>query len=229
MTPFSILTADEPLWPEDFLSDKPGTLLQPRHCEDVLRGSYDVPFDPATPPVILDIGANVGAFTRWAVRRWPGATVHAYEPAPENFARLERTVAALPGGPTMGRVFVSQLAVFDQEGQANLAPKGYNCGEYGLSEPANGSVVVSVMHARDLPRADILKIDTEGAEGQIIDALYEAGRLHEFSAIMMEYHADYQAEQLIACLTDNGFDLYEQNSHGQHRGEIKFLRKTNGF
>ena len=42
----------------------------------------------ATRPVILDIGANVGSFAAWALKRWPGAHVHCYEPLPDNMLVL---------------------------------------------------------------------------------------------------------------------------------------------
>jgi hypothetical protein len=85
MTPFSILAGNETrLWPAHFTVD-------PMHAADVLAGSYDIPFNPEKPPVILDIGANIGAFTSWAAKRWPGCVIHAYEPHPGNYAMLEET------------------------------------------------------------------------------------------------------------------------------------------
>jgi FkbM family methyltransferase len=43
--------------------------------------------------VILDIGANVGSFAAWALKRWPGAHVYCYEPLPNNFALLKKISA----------------------------------------------------------------------------------------------------------------------------------------
>lgn len=57
------MTLTEPLWPESFLSPD----LGPDHCRDVLEGCYDVPFNHS--PKVIDIGANVGAFARWAKKR----------------------------------------------------------------------------------------------------------------------------------------------------------------
>jgi hypothetical protein len=39
-----------------------------RHVQKVLDGEYKVPYR-ATRPVILDIGANVGSFAAWALKR----------------------------------------------------------------------------------------------------------------------------------------------------------------
>ena len=35
------------------------------HIQKVFAGEYEVPFQ-TNEPVIFDIGANIGAFTRWA-------------------------------------------------------------------------------------------------------------------------------------------------------------------
>jgi FkbM family methyltransferase len=67
-----------------------------RHVQKVLGGEYEVPYR-ATRPVILDVGANVGSFAAWALKRWPGAHVHCYEPLPENFALLKKNLGSLEG------------------------------------------------------------------------------------------------------------------------------------
>ena len=50
-------------------------------------------------PVILDIGANIGAFALWAIGRWPGCRLHCYEPLPANFDMLRQNLAHLEGRP----------------------------------------------------------------------------------------------------------------------------------
>jgi len=58
-------------------------------AREVLMGEYDAPYFGERLR-ILDLGANIGAFSLWAQRRWPGSTITAYEPEPEAFALLER-------------------------------------------------------------------------------------------------------------------------------------------
>ncbi|MFF7534928.1 FkbM family methyltransferase [Streptomyces bobili] len=53
---------------------------------------WDVP----AKPVILDIGANIGLFTLFAMERWPDAKVFAFEPAPDVFDALQRNTGHLP-------------------------------------------------------------------------------------------------------------------------------------
>jgi FkbM family methyltransferase len=205
-----------PLWPPHFG-------LPENHCLDVFKGSYDTPFNPTTPPVILDIGANVGAFCRWAVKRWPGCTIHAYEPCPYNFDLLGQTMETLPAQ----HVIAYRRAVAEQAGTATLNEGQFNCGEWSLMMrpiPGKRSVEVQKVAAMTLPKADILKIDAEGAELEIIAALLYGGRLPEFSAIMMEVHSAAWVEPFREKIGAQGFTLTGENIHAEHRREMKWVR-----
>ncbi|MGF0176742.1 FkbM family methyltransferase [Streptomyces sp. Marseille-Q5077] len=61
--------------------------------------SYIPPQGWAVPakPVVFDIGANIGLFTLFAIERWPGAQVFAFEPVPDVFDALRRNTEHLPG------------------------------------------------------------------------------------------------------------------------------------
>lgn len=211
-------TPDTPLWPESFG-------LSADHCFSVLQGSYNVPFNPTTPPVILDIGANVGAFCRWAVKRWPGCTIYAYEPCPENFDRLRQTVDSLR--LRNQEITISNVAVAEKEGTAKLNEGEFNCGEWSLMTsplPGKRTVEVQTIAAMTLPKADILKIDAEGAELEIIASLFYGNRLPEFSAIMMEVHSAPWVPVFREKLAQIGFTLTGENIHAEHRREMKWVR-----
>jgi len=66
---------------------------------EVWSGQYALPAGSRVTgtPVILDIGANCGAFTLWAKLHWPGAPITAYEPQPDIFNYLAANVGSLPG------------------------------------------------------------------------------------------------------------------------------------
>lgn len=219
--PFSILPEGiEVLWPEDYG-------VHPRHCADVLAGSYDIPFDPEKPPVILDVGANVGAFTKWAAYRWPGSTIFSYEPYPNNFKLLTRTVESVKD---LAHIGLNQVAVSDKGGNMVLKfhSEAMNCGEWSLNTGGTpkDTVNVDVIPALDLPKADILKIDTEGAEAQILESMKY--RLHEFSAVMLEIHSASWVVPITGLLRIAGFSIIskEVKFNSENRVEMKFL-KTN--
>lgn len=77
-------------WPREFpVSDL--------HQADVLTGCYDVPYilEPGKEFVIVDIGADVGAFARWAAKRWPKCPIHSYEWRSELIGPLQTTATAI--------------------------------------------------------------------------------------------------------------------------------------
>lgn len=206
------------LWPEDYL--RPG--LAHDHCADVLSGSYDVAYDPPAPPVILDLGANIGAFARWAALRWIGSIIHCYEPHPDNYALLVRTAAEIKSAT----VILHEQAVFTKNGRTLLGQGGLNCGEYTLQSTSRDDspvAIVEVIAALSLPKADILKVDTEGCELGIFRQLAEYGLLRGFSAIMFEFHAAPTAEEISAILVNHGFHRVGHKLNSEHRGEMKFL------
>ncbi len=213
-----MISFPEPLWPEHYKVSKD-------HCRDTIQGSYDVPFDPPQPPVILDIGANIGAFTRWAVQRWPGCVIHCYEPHPGNFAMLEETVNPLRATNT---IFTHQVAVGGVACRAFLHEGEFNCGEWSLftADPKRSKIEVDVISAADLPKADILKLDVEAAEADILARLNHVGRLSEFQAIMLECHNANWIDPLKFRLDEAGFDLYAETYHGGHRTELKWIKKS---
>src|SRR5262245_22850791 len=57
--------------------------------EAYLHRGFELPANP----VIVDIGANIGLFTMFMKDRFPGATIYAFEPAPQTYACLAHNTA----------------------------------------------------------------------------------------------------------------------------------------
>lgn len=213
----SIVDYSPSLWPADFP-------VAPNHCSDILAGAYEIPYEnPA--PIILDIGANIGAFARWANLRWPNAIILCYEPHPGNFEMLKRTVEEIPNP----NIFCHNVGVLEKTGEFRLIPGKFNCGEWSLFGTPDAdrekAIVCKVMDADALPKADILKIDTEGGEPAILQRLIERGRIGEFSAIMLEYHRAGEEKSIPEMLAPHGFKLYSHKPGiSESRGELKFLK-----
>lgn len=212
--PFWIMRKPGALWPTDYN-------LSRHHCADVLAGCYEVSL-PMENPRILDIGANVGAFARWAKARWPHSKIHCYEPHPVNFFLLKRTVKDF----RLGDVEICEAAVSDKDGQADFHHNGPNCGEWSLASNAatHDKMTVRTIAAKDLPDADFIKLDTEGAEPEILLLLAQAGKLAGVSSIALEYHSANAIEPLKALMAHQGFKLVFFQSFSEHRGLLKFTR-----
>jgi len=166
-----------------------------RHVQKVLGGEYEVPYR-ATKPVILDIGANVGSFAAWALKRWPGAHVHCYEPLPDNFVLLKKNLGQLEGES----VSFNNFAIGDPSLRRLYLGRN-NCGEasfYDIGEQSTASVEVETRAPSVLPKAQIIKIDTEGSE---IDILSRMPTL-DFDVILLEYHSEANRRKVDALLRD---------------------------
>ncbi len=126
--------------------------------------------------VFVDVGANIGYFSVLAASV-VGAqgTVFAFEPDPENFRLLRANAelnglehcitaveAALAEAPGEGRLFLSADNLGDHQVYAGDAPRS--------------SVPIALLHggqylAEHLQRLDLLKVDTQGAEFQVMTGL----------------------------------------------------------
>lgn len=138
------------------------------------RGEYWVPQE-VNPEVILDIGANIGTATLYFAHRFPDAKIYAFEPVPDNFALLEKNVKGLPN------VTVLPIALGSQDGELEIAlAYDQNFGSFSFfSDPSLATQKIPVQIRAVAPyfaelgidRADLIKIDTEGAEYDILTAL----------------------------------------------------------
>lgn len=180
----------------------------------VLGGEYDYPAIPDHLPVrrILDIGANVGAFAVWAFKRY-GAFIDCYEPMPPAADLCERNG---PPGAKVHRVAVTTKATPVGENPAHCGVSaidlhvGADWGQSSLDptlNPRSGEVVtVPALHPRDLPRADLVKVDTEGAE---IDILGAYPYLDQVAVCMWEWHREADRMVLEQMMRDAGLRLFK--------------------
>jgi len=206
---------------------------------EVLNGEYEFGYF-GEDLTILDIGANVGAFTIWANLRWPKSTIHAYEPHPETFQILISNVEDLRN------VACHNLAVYpSQKGSESLWSQGAGDAHAGLvrhvsrtlKDPAQGNIIeVPILHPQKLPKADIIKMDIEGGEVQILREM----DIQDVSLILLEYH-DVESRDTIKQLLRDAFTLeyedsviwdsllpspvYSENMKGDYIGKLFFANK----
>ncbi len=125
---------------------------------------------------VIDIGANVGWFTLLAART-VGETgrVISFEPDPENFALLTKSVQR----NEFPNVVLFKEAVSDIDGirRLNLNGSG-NSGAHSIvrdfgggSIPVQSSKLETVAERLNLDLIDLIKVDTEGAEPQVVSGM----------------------------------------------------------
>lgn len=169
-------------------------------------------------PVVLDVGANVGFFT-WRVQRLrPRARVLAFEPQSDNFRRLERLLEL--GGR---RAEAIRAAVGASAGSATLYLR--NSVTHSLdrdwhqdldSGAGSEQVPVTTLDAecdrRGIPTVDLLKIDTEGAELEVLRGARDT--LSRARAVVLEYHSDTLGDACQELLEAQGFHCRRKSFWG---------------
>lgn len=193
---------------------------------EILAGEvYRWPAGLSPPATLVDVGANVGASTLYFASRFPDARIYAFEPAAACRPLFEANLAHLP------RVRLEPYGLFDRDERRRLRA--------GRQDPVTASLGVSAfnleagelvelrhagaaLRALGLTRIDCLKLDTEGSEVPVLEAL--ASFLPELAVLFVEYHSEADRRRI---------DLFMATSHllvagriqGPHRGELTYARR----
>jgi FkbM family methyltransferase len=130
------------------------------------------------PGVVADIGANIGVSAAYFLSRRPDSIVHAFEPHPGNLVTLRHNLARFGE-----RAVIHPVALAPTAGQARFFAEGI--GRYsglaaytGPHDPeleieveceAIGDALERIVAAEG--GIDLLKLDTEGSEEALLDAI----------------------------------------------------------
>jgi FkbM family methyltransferase len=146
------------------------------------------------PRVIIDLGANIGAATLDWANQFREASIYAYEPNPGTTQTLRSNIEV---NRLTDRVTIYDEAVGRENGEARLwsnVPSLLVSG-YGDSPPSSGGELIHVpmVDLNEVVRrigsdeVDLLKIDTEGAEADILEGA-NASTLNRINRVVLEYH-----------------------------------------
>jgi len=178
-----------------------------------IDGCYTRRFEVPPGATVVDIGANAGVFTLWALKGG-AARVIAVEPSPRMCEYLSRNVSS----NGFSNVTVIQAACGGRTGETVL----YSRGDEGLNSlycrDVLGSTFQPLCRTPVLTLEDIfsrygvetchlLKLDCEGAEYEILLNTRE-DTLNRIEMITMEYHVglnDHDPEELVSFLEAHGF------------------------
>ena len=121
-------------------------------------------------PLIIDAGANIGATSVYLAHTFPTARIVAVEPAPDNFALLQRNTAGLD-------IHCVQAALGAHPGRTRLSDPGFGEWAYRTDPAVEGieAPVVTVpellaQFADDAVFLFLVKVDIEGGEQALFAA-----------------------------------------------------------
>jgi FkbM family methyltransferase len=143
--------------------------------------------------VVLDCGANVGTFARFALDAGARLVV-AIEPAPDNLACLRRNFAEEIG---KGRVIVVAKGVWDREDfldlmvdELNQAADSFVIQREGAKPVARVPLtkIDTLVDELKLDRVDFVKMDIEGAEVKAVRGMRETIRRFRPRLSLSAYH-----------------------------------------
>lgn len=175
---------------------------------------------------VLDIGANIGAFTLTAAAR--GASlIHAYEPNKSSFDVLTHNVESIRdivhyhyqavwGNPCPEYVLLSKGGSCIVDGRPVANPGSCTVTNRAKDDDANGIKAVSFDSiACNLGRIDWCKIDAEGAEWPILLTSAEIWRVKNFCG---EYHSGLHSDRftigdVVNRLTSMNYDVRIRPNH----------------
>ncbi len=191
-----------------------------------------------TGAVCIDAGAHDGSFIDQLRRCLPTPVIHAFEPAPEPFSRLQSRHATTPGVHLVAAGLSDQpgtldFHIFDNQTLNSFLPLAADAQNAlgGVNQTAEVRVPVVRLDdyaaGHDLGEIALLKIDTQGFELRILQGaehLLAAGRVR---AVLVElnfvslYAGQVWAHEVIAHLHARGLylvDFYEKCRLPPHLG-----------
>jgi FkbM family methyltransferase len=153
---------------------------------ELVEKVYQRIIDAGLQPLIVDCGANIGASVVWFANRYPRAHVIAIEPAPDNFALLQRNTSGFD-------VDLVEAGIAATDHVAHLNDPGDGGWAYRTAERGDGPQIKMVgletLLASKPPsryRPFILKIDIEGAEKELFAG--DTSTINSFPLIILEPH-----------------------------------------
>jgi FkbM family methyltransferase len=179
---------------------------------------------------VIDVGANLGQYTLLAAKySGPTGTVLAFEPRPEIFTLLAKSIEE----NGFANVILSDQALSDRDGSAKLyLPGGSNFGAASLlpvTEPKDSIRVEcarldTVLDAAQIGHVDLVKVDVEGHEPEVFEG---ASRTLErdkpivlFEVNALRRSPDGVSAQSVDELRQVGYEMYGVEELGGRRWRL---------
>jgi FkbM family methyltransferase len=176
---------------------------------------------------IVDIGANIGAFTLSMNALMPKSSIYSVEPDIVCFNNLMAN--------TLGTsVKIFNIALTNENGMADLYKGGFDSVSSSIAHGAMTTGDVQRVNTQEMSEylnfvqndsgrsIDVLKIDAEGAEWYLLKCM---NIVSDISIIHIEYHSAKFLELFLVDILRTHI-LCAGEIRFPHRGELSFVRKN---
>jgi len=171
---------------------------------------------------VIDVGANVGQFSRAARGFWPDADIVAFEPLPVCAEKLRESLCA------QGRIEVHEVAVGREVGTVTFHPHDYTLASSVLPATATAkrdlgwaaeqpsievplTTLDAVFGGRALRRPTLLKLDVQGFELEVLAGAPRTLAVADAVLVEVAFERTYEGQPLFGevhdALTGNGWEL----------------------
>ncbi|MDQ4142587.1 MAG: FkbM family methyltransferase [Actinomycetota bacterium] len=172
----------------------------------------------------IDVGANVGDWTRMVLHRSPAALGVAVEPGTEALARLKErlptTIEIVPAAA--GRLDGSVITFYEEPEAGGRSSSVRDWGTSAKRREVKVVTIDALMDDLGWERVNLLKIDTEGYDASVMFGSANALKCQKIDLVQFEYNRPWREAGntlggVIRFLDDAGYDVFVLRPHGLDR------------
>ena len=171
---------------------------------------------------VVDIGSNVGQFTVAAMRAFPDAQIHCFEPLPKCFATLTDRLGQYDHVSLYNvaladtdSVETMQLSSFSPSSSlmkmAPLHVSEFPFTDGGTEVEVQVTTLDHALSGVDLPRPILLKIDTQGSEHRVLSGGKSVLEITDVAILETSYEPLYEGQalfpELYRTMLSGGFEF----------------------
>lgn len=160
-------------------------------------------------PYIVDCGANIGISIIFFKTKYPNAEIVAFEPDPYVFELLTGNIKNF----NFSNITLINKGVCNLNGKVKFCGEGDDAGKIvEVAIPNQDYIMIEVVRLRHFlqKKVQLLKVDIEGAEGEVLQDISDL--LYNVERIFIEYHSKINEEQklhkILEIISNNGFRYY---------------------
>ena len=195
------------------------------HVLSILEGK-DYPILPIRGyevETVVDVGANVGAFTTYMAVHFNAAKYFCFEPSLGAVTFLRENIAQFPNAQVFPfGLYSEDTSMLLYEGASQSLQNSL----YSSAETSASGNSVELRHAGrmfdelELNQISILKVDTEGSELPVLNSLSE--RFESIDQIYLEYHSEIDRREIDGLLGST-HALAAASAKHIHRGTNHYI------